>query len=75
MTTRNRGKAASKGRQVGDTYELKGHCLVKYPDGTVVTASRNLTLTQEGKYQVIYNADEHRDTSFTVNPKVTGDKG
>jgi hypothetical protein len=75
MTTPNSGKAASKGRQVGDTYELKGHCLVAYPDGSVVTASRDLTLTQAGKYRVIYNDDQHRDASFTVNPKVTGDKG
>lgn len=42
--------------KVGDTYELKGHCMVEYPDGTVVTASRQLVVNQPGKYKVTYNA-------------------
>jgi hypothetical protein len=73
--TTSSSKTSSKTKRVGDTHELKGHGIVVFPDGSAATASRSLVLTQEGKYKVLYNADEHRDESFTVNPKVTGDKG
>lgn len=44
--------------KVGDDYTLKGHCMVKHPDGTVVTSSRTCRFTEPGKYEVIYSADD-----------------
>lgn len=48
----------SENHEVGDVYELEGHCMVAYPDGTVVTASGSFRFSEPGEFRVIYAEDD-----------------
>ena len=58
-----------EGLKAGDYAELLGHAYVRFPDGTVVTASRQLLLGQPGEYVVSYWGEGQGEETFTVAEK------
>jgi len=66
MSTR---KPKRQRHAVGDDVALEGHCMVAFPDGSVVTASRSIKLVMDGDYRLIY---PDREITLTTKPARRG---
>lgn len=62
-------RPSREGIKAGDYVELDGHAYVRFPDGTVVTASRQLLAGQPGEYVVEYWGEGQGSETFTVAEK------
>lgn len=62
-------RPSREGIKAGDYVELDGHAYVRFPDGTVVTASRQLLVGQHGEYVVEYWGKGQGSETFTVAEK------
>lgn len=62
-------RPSREGIKAGDYVELDGHAYVRFPDGSVVTASRQLLVGQPGEYFVSYWGEGQGEETFTVAEK------
>ncbi len=58
-----------EGLTAGDYADLGGHAYVTFPDGSVVTASRQILVGQPGEYTVTYWGKGQGSETFTVAEK------
>jgi hypothetical protein len=57
----------------GETFQLEGHCMVAYPDGTVVTANGGHVFKEPGEYRVIYADDDTETVTVEASGSGTND--